>query len=134
MGPGPIFCCYVLKLRMPSFLQNGAWPHLFSRLRSPLGSDFVIMLRVGLHFVFEHYRTIKSDPEEPCPLSLSHGFSPYSHRQKGTRRSRASSMSERRELRSRREERMENGVNNLIGSEDISKNLFIFLYNLNVFY
>ncbi len=30
MGPGPIFYCYVLKLRMSSFLQNGAWPHLFS--------------------------------------------------------------------------------------------------------
>ncbi|HEB36941.1 MAG TPA: hypothetical protein ENI18_14055 [Candidatus Aminicenantes bacterium] len=42
------------------------------RLRSPLGSDFVIMLRVGLHFVFEHYRTIKPDPA--CPLSLPHGF------------------------------------------------------------
>ena len=27
---GPIFCCYVLKLRMSSFLQNGACPHLFS--------------------------------------------------------------------------------------------------------
>ena len=24
MGPGPIFC-----MRMFSFLQNGAWPHLF---------------------------------------------------------------------------------------------------------
>ena len=24
MGPGPIFC-----MRMSSFLQNGAWPHLF---------------------------------------------------------------------------------------------------------
>ncbi len=30
MGPGPIFCCYVLKLRMFSFLQNGAWPHFFA--------------------------------------------------------------------------------------------------------
>lgn len=29
MGPGPIYCCYVLKLRMSSFLQNGAWPHFF---------------------------------------------------------------------------------------------------------
>jgi hypothetical protein len=29
MGPGPIFCCYALKLRISSFLQNGAWPHLF---------------------------------------------------------------------------------------------------------
>jgi len=44
------------------------------------------------------------------------------------------SMSERSELRSRREERMENGVKNLIGSEAIFQNLFIFLYNLNVFY
>jgi len=29
MVPGPIFCCYVLKLRMSSFLQNGAWHHFF---------------------------------------------------------------------------------------------------------
>jgi hypothetical protein len=28
MGTGPIFCRYVLKLRMSSFLQNGACPHL----------------------------------------------------------------------------------------------------------
>ena len=41
----------------------------------------------------------------------------------GTRRSRAASMSERRELRSRREERMENGVKNLKGSQAISQNL-----------
>ncbi len=34
----------------------------------------------------------------------------------GTRRSRASSMSERSELRSRREERMENGVKNMKGA------------------
>jgi len=34
----------------------------------------------------------------------------------GTRRSRASSMSERSELRRRREERMENGVKNLKGA------------------
>ena len=34
----------------------------------------------------------------------------------GTRRSRAASMSEQRELRSRREERMENGVKNLKGA------------------
>jgi len=95
--------------------------------------------------------------EKPCPLSLSHGFSPYSHRQaghekKGTgyffskkekvsthgqnnrksslspfspRQSRAVSMSERSELRSRREERMENGVKNLKGSEAISQNLLV---------
>ncbi len=31
MGTGPIFC-----MRMSSFLQNGACPHLFPRLRSPL--------------------------------------------------------------------------------------------------
>ena len=37
----------------------------------------------------------------------------------GTLRSRASSMSERSELRRRREERMENGVKNLNGSEAI---------------
>ena len=41
----------------------------------------------------------------------------------GTRRSRAASMSERSELRSRREERMENGVKNLIGSQAIPQNL-----------
>jgi len=70
--------------------ENGAWPHLFSRLRSPLGSDFVIMLRVGLHFVFEHYSTIKSDPGE---------------------------------LRSRREERMENGVKNLKGARLFPKTI-----------
>ncbi len=29
MGPGPIFCCYALKLGMSSFVQNGAWPHFF---------------------------------------------------------------------------------------------------------
>jgi len=33
-------------------------------------------------------------------------------------------MSERSELRSRREERMENGVKNLNGSEAIPKNIF----------
>jgi len=33
-------------------------------------------------------------------------------------------MSEQSELRSRRKERMENGVKNLIGSGDISQNLF----------
>ena len=27
-----------------------------------------------------------SSGEQPCPLSLSHGFSPYSHRQAGTRK------------------------------------------------
>jgi hypothetical protein len=42
----------------------------------------------------------------------------------GTRRSRVASMFERRELRSRREERMENGVRNLKGSEAICHNLF----------
>ena len=42
----------------------------------------------------------------------------------GTRRSRAASMSERSELRSRREVRMENGVKNLMGSEAISQNLY----------
>jgi len=42
----------------------------------------------------------------------------------GIRRSRAASMSEQGELRSRREERMENGVKNLNGSEVISQNLF----------
>jgi hypothetical protein len=35
-------------------------------------------------------------------------------------------MSEQRELRSRREEQMENGVKNLKGSEAISQNLFNF--------
>jgi len=30
MGPGPIFSCYVLKLRTSSLLQNGACPHFFS--------------------------------------------------------------------------------------------------------
>ncbi len=39
----------------------------------------------------------------------------------GTRRSRASSMSEHSELRSRREERMENGVKNLKGARLFSK-------------
>jgi hypothetical protein len=29
MGPGSIFCYYALKLRMSSFVQNGAWPHFF---------------------------------------------------------------------------------------------------------
>jgi len=44
---------------------------------------------------------------------------------KGTRRSRAASMFERSELRSRREERMENSVKNLMGNESIPQNLFI---------
>ncbi len=39
----------------------------------------------------------------------------------GTRPSRAASMSERRELRSRREERMKNGVKNLKGARLFSK-------------
>ncbi len=42
----------------------------------------------------------------------------------GTRQSRAASMSERSELPSCREERMESGVKNLIGSEAISQNIF----------
>jgi len=64
--------------------------------------------------------------EEPCPLSLSHGFftiqpSPG----EGSPRSGPASMFERSELRSRREERMENGVKNLKGSEAISQNLLV---------
>ncbi len=43
---------------------------------------------------------------------------------KGTRRSRAASMSERSELRSCREEWMKNSVKNLKGSEAIPQNLF----------
>jgi len=51
MGPGSI-----LQERRHSQLEditaeNGAWPHLFSKLRSPLGLDFVIILGNGLFFV-----------------------------------------------------------------------------------
>jgi hypothetical protein len=61
------FLCYVLKLRMSSFLQNGAWPHLFGPIYSQglallSGSDFVLMLIIGLNFICEHYFLIKSDP------------------------------------------------------------------------
>ncbi len=70
-----------------------------------------------------------SSGDEPCPLSLSHGFSPYSHRQaRDEKKEQATffpSMSEQGELRSRLEERMENGVKNLKGSEAISQNLLV---------
>ncbi len=56
-------------------------------------------------------------------------FSPYSHRQaRDEKKEQATffpSMFEQGELRSRREERMENGVKNLKGSEAISQNLLV---------
>ncbi len=53
-------------------------------------------------------------------------FSPYSLRQaRGVHAVDRPSMSEQGELRSRREERMENGVKNLKGSEAISQNLLV---------
>ena len=59
----------------------------------------------------------------PAPAFLT-VFHHTAFAKQGTRRSRAASMSERRELRSRQEERMENSVKNLKGSQAISQNLF----------
>jgi len=42
-------------------------------------------------------------------------------------------MSERRELRSRREERMENGVKNLMGSEAVPKT-FLFSFTFRIYF
>ena len=52
MGTGPIFCCYVLKMRMSSFLQNGACPHFFafyfgSIIRLKYYKDWQIIQRPG---------------------------------------------------------------------------------------
>jgi hypothetical protein len=38
------------------------------------GSDLVIIFRFVIHFVIGLRQRIKPDPEEPCPLRLSHGF------------------------------------------------------------
>ncbi len=59
--------------------------------------------------------------EEPCPFSLSHGFSPYSLRQAGNP---AQSSSEYVWAeRVRQPPRREDGVKNLIGSDTVSQNL-----------
>ncbi len=45
-----------LEWDCPLFLNSDTGFALLS------GSDFVLMLIIGLHFVYEHYFTIKSDP------------------------------------------------------------------------
>ncbi len=59
MGPGSIFCCYVLKLRMSSFLQNGAWPHFFLEQ-----NQRVLEISTLAHFAFRHKK------EEVCGISF----------------------------------------------------------------
>ncbi len=54
MGTGPIFCCYVLKLRMSSFLQNGAWPHFFCMITAfVLGANYLLINSPFLRSDFE---------------------------------------------------------------------------------
>ncbi len=103
MVPGPIL---YRKWGLAPFIRHHLfWHHLFGTVYS---QGFALL----------------SSGEKPYPLSPSHGFftiqpSPC----KGTRLCRAASMSERRELRRRREERMENGVKNLKGARLFPKTL-----------
>jgi len=95
----------------PFSVQNGAWHHL---------------LRPGTIYwglaPFIPKASLSSPPERNHARSASLTvFSPYSLRHARERRRRASSMSERSELRRRREERMENGVRNLKGARLFSK-------------
>ncbi len=64
MGPGPMFCCYVLKLRMSSFLQNGACPHFFLTVKkiklrysfSPFflkGGVFLTRIIMDINMIFD---------------------------------------------------------------------------------
>jgi len=43
----------------------------------------ILIQKMGPGPIYSQGFALLSLGEEPCPLSLSHGFSPYSHRQAG---------------------------------------------------
>ncbi len=99
MGPGSIFCCYVLKLRMSSFLQIGAWPHLFSIViyhhygipgalpgadsasvaffcNDPVNGIYLRELHAFYHFNTTDGAKIRADSTTRAALLVNHGFGP----------------------------------------------------------
>jgi len=80
--------------------KNGAWPHFFLRLRSH-SLRHAREEKKGTGYFFSKKEKVSTHGQNNRKSSLS-PFSP--------------SMSEQRELRSRREERMENGVKNMKGA------------------
>jgi len=90
----------------PHFVtENGAWHHLFGNSHRQARDE-----KKGTGYFFSKKEKVSTHGQNNRKSSLF-PFSP--------------SMSEQRELRSRREEQMENGVKNLKGSEAICQNLLV---------